>query len=149
MVCSFTWTLANRGSKFLIENWEDKLFYYENYLEQGFFSKPSSTEDKSFPYYTRRFSVSKLAIALSDFTFSIWVGIVIVKTWNSLGIIKILKIFNSFSNIKISNGLLFIFSTLSINRLLLVFSILFIIYMLFFCQGKDKKKSLLFRSRKT
>ena len=45
MVCSFTWTLANRGSKFLIENWQKKLFDYKNYLEQGFFSKPSSTED--------------------------------------------------------------------------------------------------------
>ncbi len=138
MVCSFAWTLANRGSKFWIDNWEDKLFYYENYFEKGLFAKPIGTEDKCFPYYKKRFSVSKLAIALSDFTFSIWLGIVIIKTLKSFSIIKILNILNSFSNIKIVNGLLLIFSTLSTNGLLLIFSILFIIYMLFFCKGKNK-----------
>ncbi len=138
MVCSFAWTLANRGSKFWIDNWEDKLFCYENYLEKGFFSKPGIIRYKSLLYYKRRFSVSKLAIALSDFTFSIWLGIVIVKTLNSLSIIKIFKILNSFSNLKMLNGLLLIFSKLSINEFSLIFSILFIIYMLFFCKGKDK-----------
>ncbi len=138
MVCSFAWTLANRGSKFWIDNWEDKLFSYENYLEKGFFSKPGIIRYKSLLYYKRRFSVSKLAIALSDFTFSIWLGIVIVKTLNSLSIIKIFKILNSFSNLKMLNGLLLIFSKLSINEFSLIFSILFIIYMLFFCKGKDK-----------
>ena len=110
MVCSFAWTLANRGSKFWIDNWEDRLFSYEEYLEKGFFSKPIGTEDQSFPYYKKRFSVSKLAIALSDFTFVIWLVIVIVKTLNLLSIIKIFKIVNSFSNLKMLNGLLLIFS---------------------------------------
>ena len=142
MVCSFAWTLANRGSKFWIDNWEDKLFYYENYFEKGLFAKPIGTEDKFFPCYKKRFSVSKLAIALSDFTFIIWLGIVIVKTLNSLSIIKILKIFNSFSNLKILNGFLLIISTLSINELLTIFSvssIIYIVIMFFICKGKDKK----------
>ncbi len=117
MVCSFAWTLANRGSKYWQENWEKKLFNSEKHIMEGFFSKPDNREDKSFPYYNKRFSVSKLAIVLSDFTFGIWLVIVVAETLSSWMCLKTLD------------------TLLSICSIV---SFIYIVYIACNCRGKDK-----------
>jgi hypothetical protein len=79
MVCSVAWTLVNRGSKYWQEAWERKV---ERVEKEATNSTPFATEeplDKSKgPWLrARRMSVSKLTIALSDFTSAIWAMLVL------------------------------------------------------------------------
>jgi hypothetical protein len=72
-VCSVAWTLQNRGSKCWQEAWEQKVAAVERaVLGVPLFSNPEPVQKKGF-WGAARFSVSKLAIALSDFTVLIWI----------------------------------------------------------------------------
>ena len=71
---SLAWCLANRGSKYWYESWENKVSEAEKELEAVFFDewvKPE--ENKFFLYRSRLYSVSKLAIFLSDLVFLAWI----------------------------------------------------------------------------
>jgi hypothetical protein len=80
LICSFAWTLQNRGSKYWQEAWEQKVNVVEDcVLKARLFSNIEPVEDKGW-FGAARFSVSKLAIALSDFTVLIW----LVLAWKVL-----------------------------------------------------------------
>lgn len=73
LVCSLAWTLGNRGSKYWQEAWELKVESVEQtVLGVPLFSRIEDLQPKGF-WGGYRYSVSKLAIALSDFTVIIWI----------------------------------------------------------------------------
>jgi hypothetical protein len=76
-VCSVAWTLVNRGSKYWQEAWEQKLERVEQeVLGRPFFKEREETlKKKGVVWGARHFSVSGLAIALSDFVVVIWIGL--------------------------------------------------------------------------
>lgn len=72
-VSSFAWTLLNRGSKYWQVAWETKLKLLEmDVLGVPLFSNIEPYEKGVF-WGPARYSTSKLAIALSDFTTAVWV----------------------------------------------------------------------------
>jgi hypothetical protein len=77
LVCSFTWTLTNRGSKYWHEAWEQKLSRLEKSLGNDLFFG-IEPEIKGGFLSGRRFSPSKLAIGLSDFTCLVW-GLIVFR----------------------------------------------------------------------
>lgn len=76
MVCSFAWTMANRGSKYWQENWETKVGKFEDDITGPLFKVHEPVQKKDIWLQARRYSVSKLAIALSDYVFLLWFSIV-------------------------------------------------------------------------
>lgn len=81
LTCSVAWTLVNRGSKYWQENWEQKLNKLElQFLKSTIFRDQEPIESwKSSWLCARRFSVSKISIALSDFTIAIWLAVITVS----------------------------------------------------------------------
>ncbi len=78
MVCSFAWTLVNRGSKYWQESWETKVEKYEAVLIGALFAEEEAVQShKGFWLGARKYSVSKLATALSDYVFVLWFIIVV------------------------------------------------------------------------
>ncbi len=78
IVCSVAWTLQNRGSKYWQEAWEQKVKAVEtDVLGVALFSNIEPREEKGF-WGARRFSVSNLLTALSDFTVLVWVALSIM-----------------------------------------------------------------------
>jgi hypothetical protein len=76
-VCSVAWTLVNRGSKYWQEAWETKVERLEPSATDALFSAEESEQIRKGCWLRgRRYSVSKLAIALSDYTVLLWFGIV-------------------------------------------------------------------------
>jgi hypothetical protein len=74
-VCGVAWTLQNRGNKYWQEAWEQKVEAVElDVLGTRLFSNPEPVQRKGF-WGAARYSVSKLAIALSDFTILIWIAL--------------------------------------------------------------------------
>ncbi len=79
-VCSVAWSLVNRGSKYWQENWEKIVVGIEDdvtgslFKERGEqkFKEIEEQKNKGFWLVARKFSVSKVTIALSDFTVIIW-----------------------------------------------------------------------------
>lgn len=78
-VCSLVWTLANRGSKFWYENWEQKVKKSEIEFTGPWFNEPEPPKTDNFWLSGRRFSVSKLAIALSDYVFGLWLILLVAR----------------------------------------------------------------------
>jgi hypothetical protein len=77
MVCSCAWTLVNRGSKYWQENWETKVEHNETPIVGALFSKEEKRQPhKGWWLSGRQYSVSKLAIALSDYISVLWVAVV-------------------------------------------------------------------------
>jgi hypothetical protein len=73
LVCSVAWTLANRGSKYWQEAWEAKLKKYEmEVLGIPLFSEREPLLKNTW-WGAREYSVSRLTIALSDFTVGLWI----------------------------------------------------------------------------
>ena len=77
-ICALTWTLANRGSKYWYEAWEQKV----NIVDfEGFDNKLYIREvpihNASF-WSGRRYSVTRLAIGLSDFAVFVWLVLTII-----------------------------------------------------------------------
>lgn len=78
-VSSVAWTLQNRGSKYWQEAWEDKIKAVEiDVLGAPLFSNIEPVRNRHI-WGAIRYSVSKLAIALSDFTVLVW-GFLIWKS---------------------------------------------------------------------
>jgi hypothetical protein len=72
LVCSVAWTLANRGSKYWQWAWEQKLKSVEEAaLGRGIFKEDIPSRNRDL-WGEWRFSVSRLTIALSDFTSLVW-----------------------------------------------------------------------------
>lgn len=79
MVCSFAWTLLNRGSKYWQESWEMKVERAEAELIGNFFAQEEPIQDKGLWLSARKFSVSKIVIALSDYVFLLWTTLVLAE----------------------------------------------------------------------
>jgi hypothetical protein len=84
MVCSLTWTLANRGSKRWQEHWESKVERFEDEAVGPLFKTPVPLQDKGLWLSARKYSVSKLAIALSDYVLLLWLGLFIHQAGRSV-----------------------------------------------------------------
>ena len=77
LVCSIAWTLQNRGSKYWYEAWEAKVESVEkDVLGVHLFTNREAILRKG-PWGARAFSVTKLAIALSDFTALTWLALAV------------------------------------------------------------------------
>jgi hypothetical protein len=83
MVCAVIWTLANRGSKYWQEEWEHKVEVNEGPITGALFAVQSPPQDKGL-WKGRRFSASRLAIALSDFTALLWFGFVAADSYEAV-----------------------------------------------------------------
>lgn len=83
-VCSLCWTLANRGSKFWQEQWESKIENVEADVTGPLFQKIEPTQRKGW-LGGQRYSVSKLAILISDYVSVIWLFIFIRQSCLSFG----------------------------------------------------------------
>ena len=71
LVCSVAWSLSNRGSKFWYESWEKNVTDIEKRVTGKIMfagPRPVDSGTKAGWRGGTRFSVSKLAIALSDYT---------------------------------------------------------------------------------
>lgn len=78
MVCSCAWTLLNRGSKYWQESWEGKVERFESDVTGKFFAEEEPIQyHKGCWLRARKFSVSKLAIALSDYVSLLWFSLVV------------------------------------------------------------------------
>lgn len=86
LACSVIWTLGNRGGKYWQEAWEKKVERIEAMLPKSsvtnsllpmFDSREPDDYTKGAWLRGRQFSVSKLTIALSDFTFLIWAALLV------------------------------------------------------------------------
>jgi hypothetical protein len=72
-ICSVAWSLANRGSKHWQEYWELEVEKIEfKVLGYTLFGKSAERPSRRIWLKSRRYSVSKLAMALSDFTIFVW-----------------------------------------------------------------------------
>jgi hypothetical protein len=76
-VGSVAWTLANRGSKYWQESWEAKVEEAEKDVIGVVHADPMQMTKGNWWLRSRRFSVSKLTIALSDFVTAIWIPLVL------------------------------------------------------------------------
>jgi hypothetical protein len=78
MVCSIAWTLVNRGSKYWQESWETKVERYEIPVTGVLFAHEEAPQSyKGCWLRGRKYSVSKIAIALSDYVSILWTSLVI------------------------------------------------------------------------
>ncbi len=79
-VCGFAWTLVNRGNKYWQEAWEQKVERKElDVLGDRLFERKEAAK-KNFPTVRAlRYSVSKLVIALSDFTIIVWAILITIS----------------------------------------------------------------------
>lgn len=75
-LASFAWTLGNRGSKYWQEYWEQKVEDVELQVVGELFIDHSPRSEKSW-FGARKFSVSKLAIAISDYLVFVWLCLTI------------------------------------------------------------------------
>ena len=75
LVCSACWSLANRGSKYWHEAWEQKVHREQEAIGGPLFSKIEPTQDKGPWLSARRYSVSKLVVLLSDYVCLVWLGV--------------------------------------------------------------------------
>lgn len=73
VICSVTWSLANRGSKYWQQTWESRVEKLEQEITGPLFGSDSNVQTNA-PYWLRaqRFSVSKLTIALADCITLLW-----------------------------------------------------------------------------
>jgi len=74
-VCSVAWSLVNRGSKYWQENWETIVANIEDDVTGSLFKERQEQKNKGIWLSSRKFSVSKVTIALSDFTIIIWLAL--------------------------------------------------------------------------
>jgi hypothetical protein len=122
MVFSIIWTLANRGSKAWQESWEIKAkkYYKDDDDKENIYKKIYQSQDGIiFILRHRDYSLSRLLIALSDFSVIIWLGI-------SLFYLPSINIRNLIMNNKAKSF-----------NILFGFGIIYIIYVLIFCRSRD------------
>ncbi len=88
-VCSMVWTLGNRGSKYWYQNWENKLKDAEKGVTGTLYGDPESEVPVRWRwslgglgewwFQAKRFSPSKLSIALSDYVLALWLCLLISR----------------------------------------------------------------------
>jgi hypothetical protein len=83
-VCSLAWALANRGSKYWQENWEQKVHLAEYAPVGPLFQTQEKRQPKGW-FSAIRFSVSRLAIALSEFTALVWCALIAREGFRAFG----------------------------------------------------------------
>ena len=83
-VCSFSWTLVNRGSKYWQEQWETKIEMAEGDVTGPFFRTRVEKQRKGW-WGGREYSVSKVTIAVSDYMSFVWFCILVRQVWICLG----------------------------------------------------------------
>src|SRR3972149_1635381 len=75
LVCSVAWTLVNRGNKYWHGAWEQKVESVQvEVLGRDLFSHIEPNRDLGW-WGARRYSVTRLTIALSDFTVVVWLAL--------------------------------------------------------------------------
>jgi hypothetical protein len=85
VISSLAWTLQNRGSKYWQEAWEHKVEIVEvDVLGTNLFSNIEPLQRNGI-WGARRYSVSRLATAISDFTFLIWITLMLKASPIHLG----------------------------------------------------------------
>ena len=79
LVCSLCWSLVNRGSKYWQEHWEKQVTIFEKKIGEVELFRAEDRLDysKSCWLGARKYSVSRIAIALSDFSVIVWLGLII------------------------------------------------------------------------
>lgn len=78
IVCSLCWSMVNRGSKYWQEHWETMVTELESASKVGvLFRAEDRPQNKAFWLNSRKLSVSRVAIALSDFTLLVWLLVVV------------------------------------------------------------------------
>lgn len=79
LICSVCWSLVNRGSKYWQEHWERKVTDFEEKLGslELFRAEDKLDDSKSYWLGARKYSVSRIAIALSDFSVLLWLGLIV------------------------------------------------------------------------
>lgn len=83
MVCSCAWALLNRGSKYWQESWETKVERFELPVTGKLFAEEEPIQyHKGCWLHARKYSVSKLSIALSDYVFLLWLALVVSEIWS-------------------------------------------------------------------
>src|ERR1700722_13476976 len=90
MVCSLVWTLLNRGSKYWKECWDQKVKNEEKGAIGLLFGKE---EDRLHGgvWAAQRFSVTKLAIAVSDYIFLVWVALFLTQAYQACRALVVTK----------------------------------------------------------
>jgi hypothetical protein len=80
-VCSLSWTLVNRGSKYWQEQWESKVEDVEDFVTGPLFKRREPPQKEGWWLSGRQYSVSKLAIAISDYVLLVWIAIDARQVW--------------------------------------------------------------------
>ncbi len=84
-VCSVVWASGNRGSKYWQEYWENKVNFYQHYTTGNIFYDRTPHYPRIFENYApRRISVSKLAMALSDYMVFLWLVLCLITVGKQL-----------------------------------------------------------------
>jgi hypothetical protein len=74
LVCSVVWSSGNRGSKYWQEYWEQKVTFFQHYTTGNIFYDRSPKAPGFLEVFApRRMSVSKLTMALSDYSVFLWI----------------------------------------------------------------------------
>lgn len=83
LVCSIGWALQNRGSKYWQEAWEQKVMQVEkDVLGVPLFANTEDVMAKGL-WGARKYSVSRLAIAVADFTSVLWLVLFLDAVYQS------------------------------------------------------------------
>jgi len=80
LICSWSWHLVNRGSKYWQENWETKVSEYE---KKATGTKPfenKAIRQSKKPWSAWKYSVGKVTLFLSLYTTLIWLGLFFNET---------------------------------------------------------------------
>lgn len=73
LVCSFCWSIVNRGSKYWYEHWENRVIENEQECIGRKLYKDDKNKSVQTGYWVQHWSVSKALIFLSDAVFVLWV----------------------------------------------------------------------------
>jgi hypothetical protein len=74
LVVSVAWVMVNRGSKYWQEQWESKIEKAENRVTGPLFKNREPEQNKGW-WSGRKYSVSKVTIAVSEYAVFIWICI--------------------------------------------------------------------------
>jgi hypothetical protein len=87
LVCSVSWALVSRGSKYWQEQWESKIEQIEKVPEvvNGPLFKTRELEQHKGWWSGKKYSVTKLTIAVSDYVSFVWFCIFVRQAWICLG----------------------------------------------------------------
>lgn len=100
-VCGFIWTLVNRSSAYWQRVWERKVEAIQyRAISYDLFSYRSNNAQQvaqTWGWGPKHYSLTKLAIAFSDFTILVWVGLIVKSSPAWLLLLKCPWIANSYT----------------------------------------------------